>query len=201
MAHLPDLDQNMTQAQPISRKMSELDIQTAFDRLADEAVAEFSETGAVRSKAIVIALGTEGELTLYNKVPQTVGQYLFSNIPGVPSIPQYAAEFIADGSELRAQLASEGHPSADIFAVMREVFMTFPAPGTKLRDLPSPSQAPDRTEAVVIEMHTREGVINGYCWIADNPRRCMKGRVQFDGMEVIDLLLPNGQTVRAIGSV
>lgn len=190
----------------MSRAIERADFEAIYKLYADKAVKRFNMTGNHPAQLYGVKLGKElGKIEGTYSLNQ-IAPMFFDGTFAKANMRDLLTQLTTPGSYIRRLAGSLGVLAPDIVVQINEIWyvnetkpagMTDEEFRTHAEDGPTPSERPDRKEAIAVFLHAYQYTTMGRCLIQDKPRRhAAMGPLESDDGKVVGRLsmtLDDGQ--------
>lgn len=155
-----------------SKRPDDADFGAAYDVFARCAVEVFTQQGEVQPQFFAVMLGEEsGTMEGYEVVDPRFVHRLYQSSETKDLIKPVIHMLLADDSPIQKARRKHGKPRPDLVVQISECWMAKEIERDEAGEVIPPSERADRTEAVVVAVHTLTRTELGYCPILDVPTR------------------------------
>jgi hypothetical protein len=168
----------------LQRTVVMADIEPLYEKFARQAVATFNEKGSASQQTFMLTLGLRpGQVTAFGALDAKTQQVLYQDGAGKDMLAAFFRGALTHGSPLRATLHEKGLPLADIIIQISEAWQKSARDEEEFRRAkeqygPAYEFHPDRTETIMVALHTLHKSYIGFSPILENPRRAEYGPLE-----------------------
>ncbi len=158
---------------PLVRHISSIDLKAIYEALTPKMVEHFNEDGELQPALLLISMSPEeGEIADIESVPHELTKAMQETSQSKDFMMAVIAGILRSESPLRAALLEAGYSRPDVVAHITEAWQVMGNSATTLNGR-AVSEHPDRTEVLLLAMHTVFGTTTHWLPIDAATRKAM----------------------------